>query len=172
MVPATGVPPCCTRCAAYDHADRVCLLLTEPTVEHRRRLFAMPCDVQRLLQLRFRTYGGDVAQEALIAWLDPSRPAPLPRERLVVLHNGQSHDVPSSGFIIGRGKLLAGLGIRDPNISRRHAVIEEENGAYYLVDLGSTNGTHLNGTSIQLQVIREGDVARIADEELIFTFRR
>ena len=31
----------------------------------------MPCDVQRLLQLRFRSYGAEVAQEALLAWLDP-----------------------------------------------------------------------------------------------------
>lgn len=71
MVPAAGVPPCCNGCEAYDRDDRVCLLLTEPTIANRRRLLQMPCDVQRLVQARFRSYGGDVAQEALVAWLDP-----------------------------------------------------------------------------------------------------
>jgi len=71
MVLAGGVPSCCTGCAAYDRADRVCLLLTEPTLDNRRRLLSMPCDVQRLLHLRFRAHGHDVAQEALLAWLSP-----------------------------------------------------------------------------------------------------
>ncbi len=71
MVAGSGVPPCCTACAAYDRADRVCQLLTEPTVENRRLLLSMPCDVQRLVQSRFKAHGHDVAQEALVTWLDP-----------------------------------------------------------------------------------------------------
>jgi hypothetical protein len=68
---AVGVPPCCAGCAEYDRDDGVCRLLADPVLENRRRLLTMPCDVQRLLQLRFRSYGADVAQEALVAWLDP-----------------------------------------------------------------------------------------------------
>src|SRR4051812_24030209 len=68
---AVGVPPCCVGCAEYDRADGVCRLLAEPTLENRRRLLTMPCDVQRLLGHRFRAHGPDVAREALVAWLDP-----------------------------------------------------------------------------------------------------
>lgn len=71
MAPVVGVPPCCAGCTAYDREDRVCLLLTDPTLDNRRRLLTMPCDVQRLLQARFRAYEGDVAQEALLSWLAP-----------------------------------------------------------------------------------------------------
>jgi len=73
MVPAAaGLPPCCAGCTAYDREDRVCRLLAEPTLENRRTLLTMPCNVERLLALRFRAYGPDVARDALVAWLDPA----------------------------------------------------------------------------------------------------
>jgi hypothetical protein len=68
---AVGLPPCCAGCSAYDREDRVCRLIAEPTLPNRRALLTMPCDVQRLLGLRFRSYGPDVAGDALVAWLDP-----------------------------------------------------------------------------------------------------
>jgi hypothetical protein len=68
---ATGLPPCCAACREYDGADGVCRLLADPTIESRRRLLTMPCDVQRLLGHRFRAHGADVARDALLAWLDP-----------------------------------------------------------------------------------------------------
>jgi hypothetical protein len=72
MVPAAvGLPPCCAGCAEYDRDDGVCRLLAEPTEDNRRRLLTMPCDVQRLLELRFRNHGPDVARDALVAWLSP-----------------------------------------------------------------------------------------------------
>jgi hypothetical protein len=69
---AVGLPPCCGSCAEYDASDGVCRLLAEPTLENRRRLLTMPCDVQRLLGHRFRAHPPDVAREALVAWLDPA----------------------------------------------------------------------------------------------------
>jgi hypothetical protein len=56
----------------YEREDRVCRLISEPTLENRRALLTMPCNVQRLLELRFRSYGPDVARDALVAWLDPA----------------------------------------------------------------------------------------------------
>jgi hypothetical protein len=69
---AVGLPPCCAACAEYDRADGVCQLIAEPTPDNRRRLLTMPCNVERLLEHRFRAYGADVAREALVAWLDPA----------------------------------------------------------------------------------------------------
>jgi hypothetical protein len=59
-------------CPEYDRDDGVCRLLADPTVDNRRRLLTMRCDVQRLLEHRFRTHRADVAREALVAWLDPA----------------------------------------------------------------------------------------------------
>lgn len=100
----------------------------------------------------------------------PSFRAPLPR--LTVTYGNQTREVEGPGFIIGRGKQASGLTIKDPNISRSHATIEMQDGVYYLVDLGSTNGTLVNGAPIQRKPIMEGDVARICDHEIRFSYRR
>jgi pSer/pThr/pTyr-binding forkhead associated (FHA) protein len=77
--------------------------------------------------------------------------------------------VEASGFVIGRGK-ASGLSIKDPNISRQHAMIEQQGGLYWLVDMGSVNGTFVNGERITRKALAEGDVARICDHEIRFSF--
>lgn len=67
-----GAPPCCTRCGELDPAQGSCRLLAAPSLDNRRRLLAMPCAVQSLLAQRFRAYGEDVVQEAIVAWLSPA----------------------------------------------------------------------------------------------------
>ncbi|MFT3765478.1 MAG: FHA domain-containing protein [Minicystis sp.] len=100
-------------------------------------------------------------------------PPPMPvQARLVVAYGDQVREVEGPGFIIGRGKQAAGLTIKDPNISRCHATIEQQDGVYYLVDMGSTNGTRVNGLPIQRKAIAEGDVAHICDHEVRFSYRR
>src|SRR5688572_13753128 len=59
-----GTPTCCRGCPELDPAGAFCRLLAAPELESRKRLLTMPCDVQRLLGLRFRGYGEDVAREA------------------------------------------------------------------------------------------------------------
>ncbi len=58
--------------------------------------------------------------------------------------------------------------IDDAVVSTAHAVIEKVNGPdcgaqieYYIHDLGSTNGTHLNGEAITRQKLSHNDVIRI-----------
>ena len=71
-------------------------------------------------------------------------------------------------FIIGRGKQSSDLTIKDPNVSRQHAMIEFLNGQYYIVDMGSTNGVEYNGQRVQRRVINDGDMFRVCDHELRF----
>lgn len=73
-------------------------------------------------------------------------------------------------FIIGRGRQTSDLTIKDPNVSRQHAMIEFSNGTYYIVDMGSTNGVEYNGQRVQRRAINEGDVFRVCDHELRFSF--
>ncbi len=58
--------------------------------------------------------------------------------------------------------------IASQRASRRHAEIRREGGAYVLSDLGSSNGTLLNGQPIQRQLLRAGDTFVIGDE--VFRF--
>jgi class 3 adenylate cyclase len=57
-----------------------------------------------------------------------------------------------------------------PKISRRHAMIHEQDGEFWLVDLGSTNGVQINGERITHPVqLRAGDQIQMPDK--LFTFR-
>ncbi|MBP1642281.1 MAG: hypothetical protein H6Q03_950, partial [Acidobacteria bacterium] len=49
--------------------------------------------------------------------------------------------------LLGRGP-LADLEVEDPAVSRRHALITIQDGRCFLSDLGSGNGTYLNGDRI------------------------
>ena len=74
-------------------------------------------------------------------------------------------------FIIGRGKQSSDLTLKDPNVSRQHAMVEFQNGVYFMVDMGSTNGVEYNGQRIARRQIAEGDVYRICDHAILFTYR-
>ena len=59
--------------------------------------------------------------------------------------------------------------IKDRYLSRRHAEIIAKDGEWTLKDLGSANGTYLNGTRVEADhPLRSGDRIRIGDTELVF----
>lgn len=45
----------------------------------------------------------------------------------------------------------------DSNVSRRHAELRPTGGGFVIVDLGSTNGTRVNGVAVREQLLRNGD---------------
>ena len=96
---------------------------------------------------------------------------PPARTQLFVVFNGQRMPVTKEEFIIGRGSKSADLAIKDGNISRRHAAVVFHNGAYYMKDLGSTNGIEYQGRRFDSKRIEEGDLFRICDYELRFTYQ-
>lgn len=78
-----------------------------------------------------------------------------------------SHDLPDGKTTVGR---LAdnSLQIDDASVSSRHAEITPENGGYHLRDLGSTNGTFVNGGQVNDAVLRHGDEIRFGVVETVF----
>jgi hypothetical protein len=58
--------------------------------------------------------------------------------------------------------------INDPDISRRHCVIERWEGRYSIYDLGSRNGTKVNGERIQRTELSDGDVITIGTTTIKF----
>ncbi len=51
--------------------------------------------------------------------------------------------------------------LREPAVSRRHAVIEKDGDTYFVVDQKSTHGTFLNGVRVERAVLAPGDVLQM-----------
>jgi pSer/pThr/pTyr-binding forkhead associated (FHA) protein len=74
---------------------------------------------------------------------------------------GQVFPIPASGGDIGREPARELALSADATVSRRHASLTPEAGAYLLRDEGSSNGTFVNGQRIQQHSLRAGDEIRI-----------
>jgi hypothetical protein len=66
---------------------------------------------------------------------------------------------------IGRSR-ECDLVIADPNVSRTHAEIRHIGTDWFLVDLGSTNGTEVNGREVKRQALTSGDVIGIGTSDI------
>lgn len=63
----------------------------------------------------------------------------------------------------------------EKGVSRRHAAIIRKEGSLYLMDMGSANGTYLNGQKLvanQPRVLRDGDDIRLGHLTVRITFER
>ena len=78
---------------------------------------------------------------------------------------------PGTTFDVGSGAMFgrsdgADIRVDDPFASSSHARIFDRGGAMYLEDMGSTNGTYLNGRKVQSAGrLDVGDTIRIGDSE-------
>ena len=70
-------------------------------------------------------------------------------------------------FTIGRAPSNH-LSLDDPKVSRRHAIIRPGDHGYLLFDRGSTNGTVVNGQTIERHPLIDGDVIRIGATDFTF----
>jgi len=59
-------------------------------------------------------------------------------------------------MVIGRGR-SADMVIAEATISRAHAAIGHDDEGFYVQDLGSTNGTQVNGARVDRQLLEHGD---------------
>lgn len=58
--------------------------------------------------------------------------------------------------------------LADKNVSRRHAEVRRKDGDIVVVDLGSTNGTRVNGAGVKERVLADGDVITVGGTQLRF----
>jgi hypothetical protein len=85
----------------------------------------------------------------------------------LVIHEGAAagSEHPLEGeLILGREHATADLVIPDPGVSRRHARVQAQNGDVIVEDLGSSNGTYVNGHRISGPVeVGAGDELQVGD---------
>ena len=69
--------------------------------------------------------------------------------------------------VLGRGADVD-IRLEDPGVSRRHAQITVADGRSTISDLGSTNGTLVDGQKVTTSVLADGAVIRLGSTEITF----
>jgi hypothetical protein len=85
----------------------------------------------------------------------------------VVLPDGRRIPVTDEGITIGRLPECE-IQLLDPNVSRRHAEFRTDGEMAYIVDLGSTNGTKVNGATVRQQRLVDGDLVTVGTTSMRF----
>jgi len=84
-----------------------------------------------------------------------------------LIANSEVHDLANVS-IIGRSNECQ-IAIADPRVSRRHAMVRKQDGGFYLFDLGSFNGSYLNGSRVTAaKQLKSGDIISLAEHEFQF----
>lgn len=88
----------------------------------------------------------------------------VPRGGSVAIRTGfyEGFEMPldRDWFVIGRGR-TADMVVAEATISRAHAAVGYDERGFYVQDLGSTNGTLVNGARIERHDLKHGDEIQI-----------
>lgn len=90
---------------------------------------------------------------ALLLLQTPGGPQPVPLE--------------STAASLGRG-LSNDIILEDTRVSRHHAQLRYKQRRFWITDLGSTNGTFVNGERVSETALRDGDVLSLGGLEMTF----
>jgi hypothetical protein len=89
-------------------------------------------------------------------------------ETVLVVLDGKRMVVGPAGATLGRSR-KCDIVVDDPNVSREHAEIRPRGGSWVLVDLGSTNGSSINGRRIDgAEVLKPGDEIELGTSTMTF----
>jgi hypothetical protein len=86
---------------------------------------------------------------------------------LTVDGTGRRFELRTGGNVVGRGS-ESDLQLLDQGVSRKHVNIDFDGSFATIYDLGSTNGTSVNGHQVASQLLRHGDVIRVGHTKLVF----
>jgi Protein of unknown function (DUF3662)/FHA domain len=96
-------------------------------------------------------------------------PARDEQRTALLLMDGKRLVVGPAGVTMGRSR-QCDVTVDDPNVSRTHAEIRARGGSWVVTDLGSTNGSRLNGRPLdQPTVLKEGDEIELGTTTLQFS---
>lgn len=100
---------------------------------------------------------GDASREN-----EPAGPVPSGGSIRVLrgFYEGLEMSVDRDWLVIGRGR-GADIVIAEPTMSRAHAAIGYDGSNFFVQDLGSTNGTRVNGSREQKSVLNDGDEVQL-----------
>jgi len=108
--------------------------------------------------------------ETPLAELEEDTPPPeVKREQVTLTYAGRAVPVTSSRVVVGRSR-ECDVRLDDGNVSRRHfEIVQESPTSWAVADLGSTNGTEVNGRKVSRRTrVDDGDTITAGGTELVF----
>jgi FhaA, N-terminal domain/FHA domain len=143
--------------------DTLCRELADAAREHARDeqyRFMGPVDVQLAVGPKIRS--GSFTIDARLK----EGPGGVGAGSLVLPNNDR---ILLSGHTFTIGRLPeCDLTINDKNVSRNHAEIHPHGDGFKFVDLGSTNGSRINGIRVNEQELQDGDEITIGATQVLF----
>ncbi|WP_433619571.1 FhaA domain-containing protein [Dactylosporangium sp. CA-139114] len=97
----------------------------------------------------------------------PGGPGGPARNVRLVSGDGRSYPLSIGSTVIGRGD-QANMRLPDVGISRRHARLDFDGAQVVLTDLGSTNGTMVNGQRVSAVALNPGDMIQLGTTTLTY----
>ncbi|MBA2740904.1 MAG: DUF3662 domain-containing protein [Actinobacteria bacterium] len=92
---------------------------------------------------------------------------PEARRSYTLTIGGKRQQLAGEQVVLGRSR-DCDVRVSDENVSRKHAEIREQGDRWILIDLGSTNGTLLNGRKIDREQLSDGDTITLGSTEIAF----
>ncbi len=111
---------------------------------------AIPPRAERTAGVTQVISAGDVAQLGLA------------KQTIVLRANNQEYEFNKGRVIVGRSRDVD-FRVDNADVSRRHAAFFWSEGSIMVKDLGSTNGTMVNGYPVESSIVRPGDVVLVGD---------
>ncbi len=85
----------------------------------------------------------------------------------LLLDDGRRAPISEDAVTIGRLP-DCDIVLSDPNVSRRHAEVRRRGNDFVVIDLGSTNGTRVNGAGVRERRLADGDVITLGSTRIRF----
>ena len=98
---------------------------------------------------------------------DPEPDGPVSTCPRLAEIDGERHAIDKQVIVLGRSQ-DCDIQLADPNVSRRHAEVRQEESSYWIVDLGSTNGMEVNGRRLRAGEARGRRRITLGSTELVF----
>jgi hypothetical protein len=96
-------------------------------------------------------------------------PSEVMRKTAMLTFDGTKHELTKRRTVIGRSK-DCDIKLEDPNVSRRHAEIQQEGATFWVVDLDSTNGVEAKGKRVKKLKLDEGTRFTVGSTEMTFAW--
>ena len=145
--------------AALDEVERELAVVVEETAVERG--WRLPGPVQVHLVVGSGHPSSATVQTAFLS-------GPLPPWARLLPPGRPALEVRPNRAVVGRSS-QADVRLEDPEVSRRHALLWREAGGVWVADLGSSNGTRLNGEAVpEVGEVVDGDLLSFGGPSFVF----